>query len=157
KRQRLAVVGADDGAEVDEVRAVAGVEGVASESGAGILVGVGAEVAGEGGVGNAAGGHGVDRLGDHAVLEKRFLEVKDVVGDELGVALGRIGKVLDALREGILAEKSRGEGDARAGRQMVYDLRHRPSLVGAAGRAFQQHIDATGGKVAAGDVGGGTA
>ena len=47
------------------------------------LLALAGAVAGRGEVGDAVGPRVVDRLGDHAVLEERLVEVEDVVGDDV--------------------------------------------------------------------------
>ena len=62
------------------------------------LVGLARLVAGRREIRDAARGHCIDRLGDHAVLEHRLVEVADIIHDDFRAVIGERsdarGKVL---------------------------------------------------------------
>ena len=93
------------------------------------MIAVSAFVAGRRNIGDALRFDGLNGLRDHAILEERLIKIADVVDDHLGAG---IGKRKDAVGEVLLAIESGVEGEARAGRDVVDDLQHRPAFVGAA-------------------------
>ena len=96
------------------------------EGGRGVVVGIGAAVAGGGEVGHARGLDGVDGLRHEAVLEERLIEVGHVVGDDVGAGAG---ERLDAAGKVRLAHDRRVEGELRAGGDVVHDLHHGATFV----------------------------
>ena len=73
----------------------------------------------------AVGGHGADRPGDDAVLERRRQPIADVVDDDVGA--GR-AEILDVLRHLRPPADAGGEKQVGARRQIVDDLQHGGSL-----------------------------
>ncbi len=82
--------------------------------------------------------HGLDRLRHDAVLEERLVEIGDVVADHFAA---RIRERDDAVGEVLLAVEGGVEGQARAGRDIVDHLQHRPAFVGAAGGEVLKHLN----------------
>ncbi len=94
-------------------------------------------VAGRREVDDTGGRHRIDRLRHWIVLERRLVEVDDVVDDD--VAAG-CGQVEDVLREARLTGEGGRETEARTGCEVVDDLEHRRALVAAA-RLAGQDVD----------------
>jgi len=95
------------------------------------------------------GDDAVNGLGNRAFLIKGFVKVKNVVGDDLRIALRRIRQVLDVLGEAELAVIRRGKIQCRSGRDVMDDLQHGPALIRAARVGiFLQDLDPGRGQVA---------
>ena len=112
-------------------------------------------------VGNVARrGEVVDALADHcfdrllhraAILEERFVEIAEVVDDDLTAG---IREHLDAGGEIRFAVVAGVEIDLRAGVDLVDEFGHGAAFVSRPGRAFRQNVDvARVREVAGGDVG----
>src|SRR5262249_8834969 len=90
------------------------------------LVGVLPVVAGRGKVDDAFACNGIDCLRHDAVLEKRLVEVADIVDYD-----GRagVGECDDAVGEGGLPVDGGGKGGGRTRGDVVNDLHHGPAFV----------------------------
>ena len=116
--------------------------------------GAGGEVAGVGGGGEvegAVGGDVVDGLGDGAILEGAFVEVGDVVDDDVAVVGEAQGA--DVGGEAGDAVEGGGEDEVGAGCHVVDDLHHGGAFVGA-GAGLAGNDGDVGREVAGGDEGG---
>src|SRR5215204_5146244 len=67
----------------------------------------------------------VDGLCDETVLEGRFVEIADVINDDITSCGAQIENVLRELR---LAQKCSGKKELRVRRKIVHNLEHRRAL-----------------------------